>query len=69
MLPFLQTKPEEWKKTMSLLDRQHAKELKTLRTSIKHKTEHITKLRKKARKEPSQQVYKMIEQVRIGYSY
>jgi len=59
----LQTKPEEWKKNVILLDRQHAKDLKLMRTSIKRHADELSKLRKKAKKDPSQMVYKQQEKI------
>ncbi|XP_016318157.1 MTSS I-BAR domain containing 2a isoform X3 [Sinocyclocheilus anshuiensis] len=51
MIAPLQDKIEEWKKTATLLDKDHAKEYKRSRQEIKKKSSDTIKLQKKARKE------------------
>ncbi|XP_052330775.1 MTSS I-BAR domain containing 2a isoform X2 [Oncorhynchus keta] len=46
----LQDRIEEWKKTVNLLDKDHAKEYKRSRQEIKRKSSDTMKLQKKARK-------------------
>lgn len=58
----IQSKSEEWKKTVSSMDKEHAKEYKQARKSIKKKTEYITKMKKKGKKSPSPQLSKLVEQ-------
>ena len=58
----IQSKTEEWKKSVNHLDKEHSKEFKKVRMSIKKKTDFIVKLRKKAKKEHSPQLNKLIEQ-------
>ncbi|XP_016318159.1 MTSS I-BAR domain containing 2a isoform X5 [Sinocyclocheilus anshuiensis] len=50
MIAPLQDKIEEWKKTATLLDKDHAKEYKRSRQEIKKKSSDTIKLQKKARK-------------------
>ena len=57
----IQSKKEEWKKCITSLDKEHSKEFKKVRQSIKRKTEQIMKLRKRARKETSSSLNKKIE--------
>lgn len=59
----LQNKPEEWRKQVNLLERQHSKDLKMMKAGIKQSTDQLTKLRKKSRKEQTQLLYKQQEKI------
>ena len=58
----IQSKMEGWKKSIMLLDKEHSKEYKKVRHSIKKKVDYMIKLRKKSKKEPSLKLNKLIEQ-------
>ncbi|XP_040565383.1 uncharacterized protein [Lepeophtheirus salmonis] len=49
----LQDKIEDWKKTGSLLDKEHAKDYKKNRSEYKKKSENYARLQKKHKKNPS----------------
>ncbi|XP_018022202.1 uncharacterized protein LOC108678333 [Hyalella azteca] len=68
----LQARLDDWKKTTAVLDRDHTKEYKKVRSELKKKTDMVSRLHKKAKKSNKPQTNKIlaagVEEVVSGFT-